>query len=161
MIYFDLDGVLRDIHKTISWKPETWEEKYDGKTIVNYFASKPKLLAFAPVTEYFSVIVSYFDVNIITAIPDEWTEPTLFWISKNLKGKIKSIIFAEHLKKLCYLKENDILVEDCPRYNCYSQIILIDKSYNRDINLPHTRVHTPKELLAILLRHLRSGSCSA
>ena len=88
----------------------------------------------------------------MTAIPDVWLESTFTWIARHLKGRVNSITFTKHLEKLHLLKERDILVEDCPRYLDYSQVIVIDKSYNRDIALQHTRVHNATELFAELFR---------
>jgi hypothetical protein len=156
VIYFDLDGVLRDIHKVVDWIPKYWEEPIDGCHIVEFFGKRPYLLMNAPATEYLLPVMHSFagQFNIMTACPDSWLQPTLVWISKHLVGHLNSITFTGYLEKLHLLKKGDILIEDCPRYNDYSQIILIAKSYNADLELPHTRVSTPSQLLHEIERRL-------
>lgn len=157
MIYFDLDGVLRDLHDFINWTPKTWEEPIEGMHIVNYFAKNQKLLRIAPATLYLEMALSNFDkVNIITACHESWKTSTIYWITKYIpRRKLGELHFTEHLQKLHLLKDNDILIEDCPRYTDYSQVILIDRSYNRDLELPHVRVNSPNELMSEITRRLK------
>jgi hypothetical protein len=49
--------------------------------------------------------------------------------------------------KLPLLKVNDLLIEDYPFFNDYSQVLVIDRLYNRDIKLQHKRIKSPSQLI--------------
>lgn len=157
MIYFDLDGVLRDIHTAANWKPKSWDEKIEGKSIIAWFAAHQSLLRHAPPTEYLPYALSISPVlNIMTTQPKSWQNSMRLWAEDNLKDIFYDITIAKYMGKLALLKPNDILVEDNPNLPDYSQVILIDKEYNRDISIPHTRVHNVEEL-DVALRRMYNG----
>lgn len=152
MIYFDLDGVLRDICASANWNPQSWNEKIEGKSIITWFNEHQSLLRHAPVTEYLThVLTEYDELNIMTTQPKSWQNTMWLWVQDNIPCKV-NVTIAKFMGKLDLLKPEDILVEDNPNLPDYSQIILIDRPYNRCVTLPHIRVYTPTAMMDELRR---------
>ncbi len=150
MIYFDLDGVIRDLCTiTNNGNYDTWDKPIDGLSFSEFFNQNLHLLLKAPATEYFSVIANYpGEIKIITVQPEPWRPNCIEWVNAYLGNRNPEIIFEND--KLQLLSENDLLVEDYPLYEDYSQIILIDRPYNWDVKDPVARVKTPMQLWRIL-----------
>jgi len=147
MIYFDLDQVLRDLHGHLGYCPLAWTEKISGLSVVKYYSKHPKLLEVAPVTEYFNYIVSRFNpVHVITSQPESWIKHTKIWLQQHLPTG--HVIYDAH--KLQLLSEDDVLVDDYPLFADYSKVIVIDRPYNRCIQLSHQRVRNVEELATLL-----------
>jgi hypothetical protein len=147
MIFFDLDGVLRDLCKAASINPTEWDCTIDGRSFIDYFSDNLHLLAEAPTTEYYNPLRMYFgeDLFIMTSQEDRWKKPTVSWLRKHLP---KSPIAFIH-DKLRFLRESDWLVEDNPNLVDYSKIILVDRPYNQGVDAP-CRVKNPDELIAAI-----------
>jgi hypothetical protein len=154
-IFWDLDGVLRDLtYKFHTGDIDNWEMKNgDGKTAVEHIEADLEVLTDAPETEYMWVAKQFDPIHIVSAQPDHWRRHTSAWLDAHIPGaKIKYLLDTHH--KLRYLDSgNRILVEDCPLYASYRDIILIDRPYNRDIEVPR-RVTNPEELNDELRRFL-------
>ncbi len=149
MIYFDLDGVIRNLTSTVTPSIEFnfWSKPINGKSFTEYFDENLHFLLEAPPTEYYSVISNYSrNLTIITSQPENWQEYTSLWIKAYLPNA--TIIFDS--EKLHLLSENDLIVEDYPLYEDYSQVILIDKPYNQDVKNPLIRIKNPKQLQEFL-----------
>jgi len=146
MIYFDLDGVIRDLCKVTPYYPQKWDSTFGGLTLVEYFNKYKHLLIEAPATEYFSTIEKYFaeEITIITSQQKGWEIFAEKWLEIYFIDTKVNIIYDT--EKLYLLKNNDFLVEDYPKYNDYSQIVLIDRPYNREVVSPYLRIHSPQEL---------------
>jgi len=158
MVYFDIDGVLRNLCFEAGIRPFNWNCKIDGLPFVKYFSNNLYHLYFAPKTEYFDVAVLYntwiAPFKLMSTQPDSWIPNTKKWVKENFNPYMitPEIIFTDN--KLSQLKQNDILIEDNPTLTNYNQVILVDRSYNRNLQLSHTRVYTPRQLfLEILRRH--------
>lgn len=158
MIWFDLDGVIRDLHLAVFGRDvEDWGYKINGLDLCDIIDKNLDLLLTAPSSAYLPVILDYRDrvgrLNILSSQPKLWREKTTAWIKQYLGTNSKahlSIIYVDNSKdKFKYLNEGDLLIEDNPNYSDYSQIILIDHLYNKNVQ-PLSRVTHPKELKEIL-----------
>jgi len=146
-IYFDLDGVIRDLVKAIGYNPQTWDDPLpDGRSLYQFFDDNPDALLSAPPTEYYGVIRDR-EIVIFTCQPERWIKNTLAWITIYLP-KATPVIFQKPEDKLKLL--NGYLVEDYPNFSDYSKVILIDKPYNSHIENCYARVWTPDGLRDIL-----------
>jgi hypothetical protein len=156
MLFFDLDGVLRDLCSAAKINPTNWDCEIEGMNFIEYFDNHLSLLETAPGTEYLKPINTFIDtINVVTSQKDTWKLPTINWLKRNVPN-LTTLQFDS--EKIHLLKNQDILIEDYPYYSDYSKIILIDRPYNKDISVPHTRVSTPRELLDEIERRFLSGS---
>lgn len=159
MIYFDLDGVIRNLCIPVFGREALyWFEKTKcGKNLIEYICANPEVLYDAPIMEYEEVfhflLKNEAPVQIMTAQVAQWIPYTLHWLHKNLPyvDIEKHLLFAERAEdKLDYLKPLDILIDDHPKYESHPQVITVDHLYNRNIVASH-RVCSKDELWKILL----------
>ena len=157
MVYFDLDGVLRDLCGAAGIEPDKWNCKVGpyNQSFVEFFGDNPELLLTAKPTEYLHIADFYnkyiSKITILTNQIESWRRLAVEWINIHFKGNAPEVIFAKN--KLAYLSsEKDLLIEDDPNLSDYSQVMLIDRSYNRNITLPHRRIRSPRLLIRELLR---------
>ena len=151
-IYWDLDGVLRDLSKLVFGKdPPKWETRTsDRLSIFDAIRKDPRLLIDAPATEYLPVALKQKSVHILTCQPENWRTLTELWVATHLKSTDTAITFTDTSHgKLSMIEDRDYLIEDYPLFACYKKIILIDKPYNRKVEAP-IRVYTPEQLERIL-----------
>jgi hypothetical protein len=151
MIYWDVDGVLRDLAIAVFGKqPPIWDyvSPETGKTLIQVVNKRLPLLYEAPPTPYLSVARLYEPIKILSTQPPAWRPYTMHWLRQYiLADKIEFLDYKDN--KLKYLKDGDWLVEDSPNLEDYQRVILIDKPYNQSVNAPY-RVKTPKKLKEIL-----------
>lgn len=155
MIFFDLDGVLRDLCGAAKVNPKSWNELIHGEDFVEYFTKRAYLLFTAQPTEYTEVAQicrKYLEGNfmLLTTQPHDWRSLTEEWVRMHFPDW--QIVYSED--KLSFLNQGDILIEDSPNLSNYSQVLLIDRPYNQCIDLPHTRVYTPKGLFKKLIERI-------
>ena len=153
MIYFDLDGVLRDLISPLFHVKDVrfWNvENQFGQNFLDLVNRNLDVLLHAPCTEYVDVWKKFKGI-IITKQPLQWKFLTSVWISVNL-GKADVLYVEDGESKLQYLKDGDYLVEDYPYFEDYSKIILIDHLYNREVKHPFARVKNARGLARILSR---------
>ncbi len=160
MLYFDLDGILRDLHLTVmgrSCEQETqWSTTRDGLDYPAIVKNDPTVLTSAPRTKYFPIIVNGWclPIRLITCQPEDWRDKTALWLAKNLRSHVYSVIYVnDPCEKLDLLKPGDLLVEDYPMFPDYSQIVLVSYPYNRKVENPRMRINTPTEMKAFLEEH--------
>jgi hypothetical protein len=162
-IYFDIDGVLRDIATPVFGKsPDMWHAKTaSGHNIVEYINRHRDILITAPVFEYEQVLKYLVerkkDVRLLTCQPILWQAHTMFWVAKNLTYvEFHDIIIVRTpAEKLAYIMtDDDVLIEDNPEIADYfGRVILIDRPYNRCIK-HERRVHNKYQLLNELIKHI-------
>jgi len=145
MIYFDLDGVIRDLCGITNQEFPTWCSDIQGMNFIEYFDKNLHLLLEAPPTEYYTVINNYSkDIVIMTSQPENWRQNTIKWIDAYFSNRDIKIIFDD--KKLHFLAERDFLVEDYPYFENYSQIVLVKRPYNKDVKGAYLEISCPEEL---------------
>jgi hypothetical protein len=146
-IYFDLDGVLRDLCSPITGEEAPhWDYVYKGKSVLQHIEENLDVLASAPVTEYFHYILEKFPtIHILTNQSNHWKPYTWQWLNDKFGYHPFEVTYARPKEKLEILKDGDFLVEDFPLFEDYSKIILIHREYNKDVEAP-IRVRNIKEL---------------
>jgi hypothetical protein len=151
-IFWDLDGVLRNLTHGFNGEwPKTWIDiNKDGLNIYEWVDANLNVLELAPVTEYMEIAMMCDPLHIVSCQPDAWRPYTSRWLDKHLPyAKVKYM--TDTNDKLKYLVSGKrILIEDYPNFIDYSHVIVIDRPYNRSIELPHIRAHNPSGLLTML-----------
>ena len=151
-IYIDIDDVVRDmgttIIKSIGKKPKKWSE---GKVIFKIIKENPELLTQMGITKYFEVIKKYFKKPyFLSAQVKFWRPFTEIWLQNNF-GEYNRRYVDNSNEKLKYLKNEDLLIDDSPKFNKFDQIILIDYLYNQEVKNPYARIKNPEELERLLM----------
>lgn len=152
MIYWDLDGVLREFGTYIlGYEPNRWDATRDGKTVIQIVNENPEICMKCPPTKYLQIVNEYMDKIIVLSnqLPS-WIPFTNKWLNNNIEISYEVKYTRNAGQKLSLLKKCDILVEDFPNYSDYSQIALIDYAYNRHLDVP-VRISTTKDLERFLL----------
>ena len=146
MIYWDIDGVIRGLSQEIwGFVPDEWSHKVAGKTIVEAVNARPEICATAPPLEYLSVLNNQSDAKILSSQPDSWRHWTNSWLNRNVLITYTVQYVEDTKEKLGQLSPGDWLIDDSPIFEDFSQIILVDRPYNRSIECPN-RVCSPWEL---------------
>jgi len=161
VIFFDLDGVIRDLCGAVfKNEPENWEWEEEGEDLYTKVSRDLSALERAKPTEYYPLVLSLGFVFILSSQPKEWRIFTTrwldFWFNQNEAftssgGEMYYRFVDSPRDKLRIIRPGDVLVEDYPYFNDYSQIILIDRKYNRNVENPRRRVKTVEELREALL----------
>ena len=153
MIYFDFDGVIRNLTGVIPDLNFTdWDTLIKGEPFIEYFNDNLNLLLEAPPTEYYPVIKAYDkDIIIITKQDNNWKDAFWQWIMIYFPDREIEVIFVEHINdKLKYLASDDLLIDDYPKFDDYSQVILIKRSYNRNVENAFLTINCPEQLQKFL-----------
>lgn len=134
MIFFDLDGVIRNLHYLICGKyPDSWNAEYGGRNIFEVIHDTPSILYDSPPTEYYDIVKKLKIVHILSCQPQNWRALTTKWLNKYLPQAI--IIYTNKPdQKFNYMNSDDILFEDSPNLHSYDQIVLVRRPYNENIN---------------------------
>ena len=145
-IFFDVDGVIRDLNgiirqkfnlpQTTSWHNNEWDKL--GKGVYELVAEDYNILTEAIPTKYFKTIINYIKkknglLELWSYQPPLWQKPTMIWLNHYLKEIEFEILFLSSEQKYNRLKHysNALLVEDYPYFPSYNQIILVDCLYNK------------------------------
>jgi hypothetical protein len=157
-VFWDLDGVLRNLAFNFhDGDIDSWDKvNGSGKTIVEHIEEDLNVLVKAPEAEYIEIARQFYPLHVVSAQPDHWRKYTSAWFDAHLPhARVKYLTDTHH--KLRYLEAgNRILVEDCPLYASYRDIILVDRPYNQEIVVPR-RVHNPEELMTEIRRFLNGN----
>lgn len=151
MIYWDLDGVLRDLSKSVhggkiakTW----WQKDKNGHNLIEAINKDLSILESAKPTKYLNVALWQKSVDIISCQPMSWRPGTTRWVERHIpNAKIRYVLDPN--EKFNIIDEDDYLIEDSPNLHDYHNIILIDRPYNENI-ISDIRVYNEAELLAIL-----------
>jgi hypothetical protein len=152
MIYWDLDGVLRNLQFEIYGSyPNKWDAiagagRFRGLDVFQAVAKDKRILLEAQPTEYLTVARIFEPITILTTQPRDWKPYTRWWVRKWLNARV--IFIDKPEDKLSYL-QSAFLIEDYPFFRDYSNIILIDRPYNQETNC-EMRIKNPKQLLELL-----------
>lgn len=161
MIYWDLDGVIRNLSgNIIPGKIHTWGQLApNGQTICDYIDNHLDVLETAKPTIFRDIVMELPRIALMTRQPEHWRKGTIKWIKDNIPGRVTSITWVKNIEdKLEYLNKDDILIEDYPYFSDYSQIYLVDWPYNECVQKPLARVLSPNHLRRLLgLRERHDG----
>lgn len=149
MIIFDIDGVLRDIYTPSCGKdPDKWDAKINGKWLIEILESDLlKNVRNAPPTEYIESLKLLDRINLLSHQPKHWRGHTDIWLKNNLNGRDYRVVYVDEMaSKLDYLLPGDVLVEDYPYYDNYSQILLINHKYNENVKGMINRIKNKNQL---------------
>ena len=150
-IFFDLDGPIRDLQRAIFGRNAiTWNEKIDGKNLVDYVEAHKEILFSAPPTPYYNVIKELPYLNIITCQPESWRPMTLAWIYKYFHPWDTQVYFVDHAEEKLEMIGDGILFEDYPFFSNYRQIALIEYPYNKHVTGELVRILTADEMRGFL-----------
>ena len=153
-LFWDLDGVLRNLHKEVlSEDPKTWDWKKNGKSLVEIVDENRNMLVDADPTKYFNLASSLPDISILTRQPDPWRDLTMKWLDTHFLKTRVYLTFVESMEeKIKLLKKypKTFLIDDFPGFSDYSRVILIDHAYNKKVKKPYRRVKTVEELRGII-----------
>ena len=140
-IVFDLDGVLREINSYLVTKfnvpyPQNWLWKYKDKDIFDWIKQDDyRALIYAPTTKYFLPIKKKFEnIELWTCQPEKWKPYTKIWLKNHFEDHyLINYLNTEEKRRRLDEEKGVYLVEDCPNFSHYKNILLIDRPYNRHI----------------------------
>jgi hypothetical protein len=155
IVFWDIDGVLRDLVKGLDIELQmSWEDNKIVESVEEDFS----VLVNSPALPYLDVLLNFLNRGhsnlehiILSANPESWRKYTNQWLNEHgLKG-VKRIFTDTLEEKLDYLDApNVVLIDDYPYFVDYSNILLIDHSYNKSAR-PLVRIKSPLELEICLL----------
>jgi len=154
-VYFDVDGVLRDMIGYFLGTPDDdWDARVDGKNLYEKLEEDFSVLERMPPMDYVPVVRQFTDrPDIITAqIEEEAREATTRWVLKHFRDA--NIIFVGNSEeKNSLLSENDRIFDDHPRFPWSPKLIIAGHGYN--VYKHGFRINDICELEAVLevLRH--------
>jgi len=164
-IYWDIDGVLRDLSGTLPKKvqgqldysenvsKESWHN--GGKLLKKYLTPrsilKAKSLPYIKAAKYFA-----FDhpLRILSCQNKKWIEPTVKWLYNHLdfaNGIDINFVKANEDKISLIEKEKGFLIDDYPFFKDYSRVIVVDYAYNRKVVGEFARVKSIGQLKRVLI----------
>jgi len=154
-LYWDLDGVLRDLTKLVfKHIPQDWYHKENNEDIFEKINKDLTVLKKSPATEFYKVAIKFPFIKILTCQPEHWKPFTKQWIEKHFSSIVHSVKYLNHQEeKINIIKnENAFLIDDFPFFSDYSRVILIDYPYNRNVRAK-IRIRNSKQLDE-LLKHI-------
>lgn len=135
MIYFDLDGVIRDLAMGVcGYVPNSWDEKINGMGIVELINGSLELLTTSPPTKYYNIIKELFPhPHIVTLQTESWKMLTLQWLHNYFDGH--HVRFVEEFSHKLDIVGADLIVDDYPFFDkqFYKQVILVRYPYNENV----------------------------
>jgi len=146
-IYWDLDGVLRDLcTPTFGYEPPSWwHTNNKNQAICDLLEENLCIFATAPPTEYFDyAITTYEPLHIVTNQKDHWLPYTVEWLHSFIPTQF-DVTYLKPEYKLEFIGRDNYIVEDYPFFMEYDNVILIDRPYNRQTTSA-IRVKNVKEL---------------
>ena len=149
-LFWDIDGTIRELDKLVLGKElPYWNYKLDnGKGFCDIINDNLSILEIArPYKDYLEILNKQEDAIFLTHQPENWRAYTEKWLKKWIKIPYKIIYVNNNIEeKLEYLiTKKDYLIDDYPLFTSYHNIILIDRLWNRGINVK-TRIKNKKEL---------------
>lgn len=151
-IFFDLDGVLRNLHKIVwGFEPLEYDSRINGKTLIDIVDNDLQILERAEPTELVPIVQKMTEVKIITNQPPHWRPYTMRWLNKYFFNNSLGIMYADVDGKKEFIRryEDVILIDDHPELAGIERVITYDRMYNRD-KVAWIRLRKPQELYKIL-----------
>ena len=143
MIFWDLDGVIRDISKaTFGYHIPTWDHRDAlGKNLVQKVNDNIHILVSAPPTEYKDMIENAYSIldepiHILTVQPRRWQAYTKLWILNLLRNvEAKITMFQNVSDKYKYFAAIDM-----PSWSritpvfLIQRVVLVRRPWNSSVN---------------------------
>lgn len=153
MLYWDVDGVVRDLTGQFMDEPcDYWDKTSSGDTVIGTIDKNLQLLVNAKPTIYYDIAKKVPNISFITSQKESWRTYTTEWINKYFKEHGDIIYVNDPAEKLSYLNKKDYLVEDYPFFSNYSQIILIDRKCNSNVVGCYERIKNSIQLENTLVK---------
>jgi hypothetical protein len=148
-VYFDVDGVLRDMTSYFGLSDDLWDQKKDGQSVYDLITSDFSSLEKMKPLPYLKTVKAFTRVpNIMTRqIEPESQYFTGQWLLKYF-DKFRVIYVEDKNTKINYLRDNDRLFDDHPNFLRTNKLITVGHGYNK--NRPTFRVESPAEMEAAL-----------
>lgn len=167
-LYFDLDGVLRDLEKSVfGYRVSHWDQpakngmeffqwvEYQGLQVVDN-AGPTKFLK--TVLEFYTTGM-HKPFKILTHQPESWKPYTEAWINKYLGMAHPEIIYVKSMKdKMAYINDA-VLIDDYPGFAGHPNVIIVNKTYNNHTDTKHLRISHVKQMRHVL-EYLHSDKAS-
>jgi hypothetical protein len=152
MIFYDIDGVLRNLAGiAFGREPKMWQEKINGKGVFKIVNENKQMLLDALPTIYVPIIQELEKISILSTQPAIWREYTGKWLDKYFPNTlIEENYTLKPEKKLEFLKEGDILIDDYPLFSNYSKVAVVDCLYNQNVKDCYMRIKTVEDLEELL-----------
>jgi len=130
MLYFDIDGVIRNLQKSLKIDLENWNDfnEFHYDKIKN---DPKRHLENAPYYENMRKIINSYDQKyFITCSSERFKDYTENFLKRIFNNFL--VIYVENPEsKLSYLGSDDYLVDDYPFYRD-KRVILVERKYNKD-----------------------------
>jgi hypothetical protein len=160
-IYFDLDGILRDLHTGVTgtspYKIYNWEwTNDDGMGFLDVVNNDLSLLLTAKPTKFFKAIMECTEnLVILSHQAKEWRSNTTQWIYNNIcipYDKRVNIIYVDSPKEKLNFVENKhtILIDDYPFFERYTHVFLVCYPYNKHVKTCLGKIKTKQDMYNII-----------
>jgi len=150
-VYFDVDGVLRDVNTYFGISDEDWDAKVNGKTIYEIVVSDFSCLENMRPTDFVPIVQKFTKHPYILSaqIEPEAKEATTKWLYKHFKNLyITYVGKGVYKEKEAVMHENDRIFDDHPQFPESNKLIILGHGYNG--HKSGFRVNTPDEMEAVL-----------
>lgn len=147
-VFFDLDGVLRDLEKSVfGYRVPHWDTPVDGMAFFDFIEYKGlQIVDQALPTKFYRTVHSWFTRHpehalvILTHQPEHWKKYTERWVKEHFGNIRYSLCYVDKMMgKLKYL-DDAILIDDYPGFAGNPNVIMVSKTYNKYDAAPHLRI---------------------
>jgi len=146
-VYFDVDGVLRDIVAYYDTDDDSWGSLVAGKSIYELITEDFSQLEEMPDTVFVPSVQQFTDSPYIlsTQIELPAQDATMRWLARRFASP-HAIFVGEgsYNSKNMILEKNDRIFDDHPKFPESNKLIIVGHGYNKD--KPGFRVDTVAEM---------------
>ena len=150
-VYFDVDGVLRDIVKYLGTTDNEWDVRVNGKSIMDIITADFSCLKKMPDTQFVPVVRAFTqEPNICSSQIEPLAQKyTTEWLQERFRNpQITYVGKGSYSEKEAVLNENDRIFDDHPKFPENNKLIVVGHGYNAQKK--GFRVETPDEMEAVL-----------
>jgi hypothetical protein len=155
VIYFDIDGVLRDLAAgALGYQPGNWNAIHNGKDFCQVVHDNLDILTVSPPTEYLECLKGLSAVTLLTSQFEHWIPRTAMWLEKHMPVPYATIYVKGPERKLAYLNEGTILIDDYPFFPSYERIALLERPYNKEVTGPClARIQNKEDFMEVIRKY--------
>jgi hypothetical protein len=165
--FFDLDGVIRDLEKSVfGYRVPTWDTPVEGMEFFEYIEYKGlQLVDRAIPTKFYKTIHSFYKKNpqhtltILTHQPAPWKKYTERWILAHFHDTKYQIQYTEKMMGKLHLLDGAVLIDDYPGFAGNPNVIMVNKTYNQYDSAPHLRISKAFQMAHVLEYLYSEKSC--